>query len=942
MQDYKDTLHLPETEFAMKADLAKREPEWLKIWEVQKLFEQTQAARAGKPKFILHDGPPYANGTLHVGHAANKILKDIICKAARLRGMDAPFIPGWDCHGLPIELVIEKKYGRVGQKLNAAEFRAKCREYAAEQIHLQREDLKRLGVIADWDHPYFTMSFAYEADILRTLAKIYEKGHIKKGQKPVHWCLDCASSLAEAEVEYQEKESDSVYVRFAVAESPPPLRKRARVEGASILIWTTTPWTLPANMAVCAGADIIYVLVRVDNERFLVAKDLLESVFKNQAVEILETFTGTDLIGLTLKHCFEDREVPLILGNHVTTDAGTGFVHTAPAHGADDYQVWLAQGHASKDILNPVLSNGCFAESTPYFAGLHVSKANPKVIELLIEKGNLLRHEKIKHSFPHCWRHKTPLIFRATPQWFIEVQKTENRGQKTDSLVHLALEAAQKTQFIPPEGRNRFVSMLEGRPDWCISRQRTWGVPLPLFTHKETGEPHPNTNRLLLEVANRIEKNGLEAWFGASAEDFGVDPALYDKGTDTLDVWFESGSSNQCVLTKRPELQFPADLYLEGSDQHRAWFQASLLVAIAATGEKPYHQILTHGFLVDGQGRKMSKSLGNIVTIQESTSQYGADILRLWVAMSDYTGEISYSNTIMGPVTDLYRKVRNTLRYLLSALHEFDFLKQGLAVSDLIELDQFMIAKAFELQKEVDVLLSAKGDYAIRTAMSRIREFCEDDLSNVYFDVLKDRLYTENDWNRQSAQTALYHILNSLVRLISPILSFTADEVWQLMRQKGWASSPNETVFTAELLPSTLALLRKGEGGSLPPFKTWNKHWPRLKSLRAELNKTLDQLRKNGEIGSNLDVNVSFADKKMEAWFRELASSGELKYFFIVSDCKIGEESIQKSPHPKCARCWHHREDVSVRSNWVNDATQAICARCYGNLMGKGIKRKYF
>ena len=950
MQDYKDTLHLPETEFAMKADLAKREPDWLKTWEAQKPFLATEAARTGKPKFILHDGPPYANGTLHIGHAANKILKDIICKAARLRGMDAPFVPGWDCHGLPIELVIEKKYGRVGQKLNAAEFRAKCREYAAEQIHLQREDLKRLGVIANWDHPYFTMNFAYEADIIRTLAKIYEKGHIKKGQKPVHWCLDCSSSLAEAEVEYKDKESDSVYVRFAVAEgakSPPPMRRRARVEGASVLIWTTTPWTLPANMAVCAGADIIYVLVRVGDERFFVAKDLVESVFKDQPIEILESYTGKELAGLKLKHCFEDREVSIIVGAHVTTDAGTGFVHTAPAHGADDYQVWLGEGHASQDILNPVMSNGCFAADTPYFAGLHVSKVNPKVIELLSQKGALLRHEKIKHSFPHCWRHKTPLIFRATPQWFISM----------DALINPALRAAEQVQFVPPEGRNRFVSMLEGRPDWCISRQRTWGVPLPLFTHKETGEPHPDTFALLAKVANRIEKDGLEAWFGASAEDFGVDPAVYDKGTDTLDVWFESGSSNQCVLKKRPELQYPADLYLEGSDQHRAWFQASLLVAMAATGEAPYKQILTHGFLVDGQGRKMSKSLGNIVTIQEGTAQYGADILRLWVAMSDYTGEISYSNTIMGPVTDLYRKVRNTLRYLLSALHEFDMTKQGLPISELIELDQFMMAKAFEVQKEVDGLLSAKGDYAIRAAMSRIREFCEDDLSNVYFDVLKDRLYTENDWNRESAQTALYYILNILVRLISPILSFTADEVWQLMRQKGWASSADETVFTTEFLPSTLTLLREGGGESKkastkspsPPVgegwgggEPWHDHWPRLKSLRAELNKTLDQLRKNGEIGSNLDVNVSFADKKMEAWFRELAASGELKYFFIVSDCKIGEESIQKSPHPKCARCWHHREDVTVRVDLVDDASQAICDRCYDNLTGKGIRRRYF
>ena len=701
MKDYKEALHLPQTDFPMKADLAKREPDFLKAWQAQDLYHTVQAARAdASHTFILHDGPPYANGTLHVGHAANKILKDIIVKSKVLLGLRAPYVPGWDCHGLPIELVVEKKWGKPGQKLTAAEFRQKCREYAAEQIDLQREDFKRLGGLGEWEKPYITMDHVYEAEQIRTLAKIYQNGHVKKGYKPVHWCLDCASSLAEAEVEYQDKTSDSITVKFAS-------------EKGNVLIWTTTPWTLPANMAVSAGPEIIYVQVRLNDLLFMVAKDRIESVFAGESIEILASFTGRELAGLILQHPFENRTVPMILGDHVTTDAGTGFVHTAPAHGVDDFQVSKKYGI---EVYNPVGSNGCYIKGTPFFEGVHVSKANPFVIAKLQEMGALLKHEKINHSFPHCWRHKTPLIFRATPQWFVSMER----------LLPQAIAAVEAVQFTPPEGKNRFLSMLRDRPDWCISRQRTWGVPIPFFTHKQTGDLHPDTAQILQKVADAIEKNGLEAWF-APDQYFEVNLAEYDKATDTLDVWFDSGVSNQCVLAQRADLSYPADLYLEGSDQHRGWFQTSMLASIAANGRAPYRQILTHGFLVDGHGRKMSKSVGNVVTIQDAVKEYGADIIRLWVAMTDFTGEMAYSKGIIQQSADLYRKIRNTFRYLLGALDGFA-QTDVVPSQDLIEIDQFMLQKADAL--------SPLSDYNVRDFISMIHTFCEDDLSNVYFDVL--------------------------------------------------------------------------------------------------------------------------------------------------------------------------------------------------------------
>ncbi len=899
MKDYKDSLHLPETSFPMRADLAKREPDFLKAWQTQKVYQQVQAARQDAPSFILHDGPPYANGTLHVGHAANKILKDIVVKSKVLQGYRAPYVPGWDCHGLPIELVVEKKWGKPGQKLSVAEFRQKCREYAAEQIDLQREDFKRLGILGEWDQPYITMDHAYEAEQIRVLARIYEQGRIKKGYKPVHWCLDCASSLAEAEVEYQDKTSDSITVKFSSPEG-------------YVLIWTTTPWTLPANQAVSAGPAIIYVKVRFNGELYLLAEALLESVFAGETVEIVATLTGKELEGLRLQHPFENRQVPIILGEHVTTDAGTGFVHTAPAHGVDDFNVSKKYGI---DVLNPVGSNGCYTAGTPFFEGTHVTKANPLVIAKLQENGALFKHEKINHSFPHCWRHKTPLIFRATPQWFISME----------GLNQQAVAAVEAVGFTPSEGRNRFLSMLKDRPDWCISRQRTWGVPIPFFIHRESGALHPQTASLLEKVADQIAKNGLEAWFGAVPEDFGVKGSEYEKVVDTLDVWFDSGASNQCVLKTRPDLRFPADLYLEGSDQHRGWFQTSLLVSMAASQEAPYRHILTHGFLVDGEGRKMSKSIGNIVPIQEAANQYGADIIRLWVAMTDFTGEMAYSTGIMQQSADLYRKIRNTFRYLLGALADFS-LDQALPLAELIEIDQFMLAKAFALKP--------LENYAIRDFMAQLHEFCEEDLSNVYFDVLKDRLYTENDLNRRSAQTALWAILNVIVRLVSPVLSFTADEVWQLMREKKWASTMDATIFTTQLFPSMPLAIDQ---------EAWQKVWPQLKQVRAELNKILDEMRKNQGLGGNLQAEVVYPIALDNSLLQKISASGELKYFLISSSFQVGSEAkVRIATTPKCSRCWHHSETVHVRPDLIDDPSQQICERCDQNLRGKGIRRRYF
>ena len=767
---YKDTLNLPSTGFPMKANLANREPEMLKAWQEMDLYHRMREVGRGRDKYVLHDGPPYANGDIHLGHALNKILKDIIVKSRTLGGFDSPYVPGWDCHGLPIELAVEKKIGKAGQQVEPSKFRQACRDYALKQVDRQREDFIRLGVIGDWEHPYLTMDFAFEANIVRTLSKIISNGHLIKGHKPVHWCCDCGSALAEAEVEYQDKTSPAIDVRFPVADEEEALARMEHSPGGHagsgpmhVVIWTTTPWTLPANQAVALHPDLEYVLVQCDGqhgpERLLLAEALMKDAMARWDIEdyqVVATCVGNTLEGLKLQHPFYDREVPIILGKHVTTEAGTGAVHTAPGHGLEDYVVGQ-QYHLP--VENPVSGQGKFVDGTELFAGEHVFKANDHVIEVLKGKANLVHAEALRHSYPHCWRHKTPIIFRATSQWFI--------GMK--GLREPALKAIADTRWIPDWGRARIEGMVENRPDWCISRQRTWGVPIALFTHKDTGELHPNTEALMEEVAQRMEKGGIDAWFDLDpAELLGADAENYDKVTDTLDVWFDSGVTHACVLDKRDELKWPADIYLEGSDQHRGWFQSSLLTAVATRGQAPYKTVLTHGFTIDAEGLKMSKSKGNTISPQQIIKTLGADILRLWVAATDYRAEMSMSDEILNRVSDSYRRMRNTARYLLGNLHGFD-PSNALAPAEMVWLDRWAIDKAARLQNEI---LAAYDSFQFHQIYQKLHQFCVVDMGSFYLDILKDRLYTMpiESIGRRSAQTAMFHILEALVRWLAPIL----------------------------------------------------------------------------------------------------------------------------------------------------------------------------
>ncbi|HET8880798.1 MAG TPA: isoleucine--tRNA ligase, partial [Solimonas sp.] len=783
--DYKQTINLPETAFPMQANLARREPETLARWLAEDLYGQIQRATAGRPKFWFVDGPPYANGDIHIGHAVNKVLKDMIVKAARLDGYDAGFVPGWDCHGLPIELQVEKKHGKVGPKdegkLDAKTFREKCREYAAEQVDRQREDFKRLGVLADWDRPYLTMRPAYEAEQLRVLARIIDNGHVVRGFKPVHWCLDCGSSLAEAEVEYQDKQSSAIDVKFAAADAA-DLAARFAVNdaaGAAFVVWTTTPWTLPANQAIAANAGLDYALVNFANAgRVVIAAELVDATAKRWGDEakVLATVNGAALEGAQARHPFAERVVPLILGEHVTLDAGTGLVHTAPAHGVEDYAVGKRY---ELPVDNPVASNGVFVAGAPLVAGQHVRKADAPIIDALKASGALVHLATITHSYPHCWRHKTPLIFRATPQWFVAMDK--------QGLRDAALKAIAATDWIPDWGENRIREMVAGRPDWCISRQRYWGVPLAVFTDREKQELHPDSASLMRRIADKVETDGLEAWFGSTPADWGVDAARYEKGTDTLDVWFDSGVAHQCVFKSMiPDaldesgLAPQADIYLEGSDQHRGWFQSSLLTSVAMRGRSPYKQVLTHGFTVDEQGRKMSKSLGNVVAPQQVTKTLGADVLRLWVAASDYSGEIAISDKLLARMADAYRRIRNTARYLLGSFNNFDPATDLVAPEQLVAVDAWAIAQAAALQAE---LKDAYGRREFHLVYHKLHNYCVNDLDGLYLDILKDRLYTlpKKSPARRSAQTALLHIAEAMVRWIAPILSYTADEIWRML-----------------------------------------------------------------------------------------------------------------------------------------------------------------
>jgi isoleucyl-tRNA synthetase len=919
----------------MKADLANREPGMLAAWERDGLYGKIRAVAKGRPSFVLTDGPPYANGAIHLGHAVNKILKDIIVKSRTLDGYDAPYVPGWDCHGLPIEMQVEKSHGRVGQKIDAKAFRAACREYAHKQVDAQRADFKRLGVLGDWDHPYLTMAPRFEADQLRAFALIIKNGHLYKGYKPVHWCLNCRSALAEAEVEYEDKTSPSIYVRFPVVDSA-DLAQRFGIEAqalpASLAIWTTTPWTLPANRAVAVHPQIDYALIEFElgagPELLVLASELIESVMKALGVarwSLIATVKGAALEHLSLRHPFYDRRVPVILGDHVTLDAGTGAVHTAPGHGLDDYVVGRRYG---LEIENPVGGDGRFLPSTPLFAGELVFDANAHVIKVLHENGCLLKDEPYHHSYPHCWRHKTPVIFRATPQWFISMEQA--------GLRKGALEAISHVDWMPGWGEQRISSMIAGRPDWCVSRQRTWGVPIPLFVDKVSGELHPKTSELIEDVAQRVERGGIDAWFDLDAAALlGADASRYDKATDVMDVWFDSGVVHHCLAQSRPEITVPSDLYLEGSDQHRGWFHSSLLTSVAMHGRAPYRGVLTHGFTVDEKGRKMSKSIGNTLVPQKLTGTLGADVVRLWVAATDYANEMSVSDEILRRMADSYRRMRNTLRFLLGNLHGFDPAQHALPFDGLVAIDQWATAKAFVLQNDV---VTAYRNYEFHDIYQKIHNFCVVELGGFYLDIIKDRLYTTGAASapRRSAQTAMYHVAHAMVRWLAPILSFTAEEVWGFLPGTG-----AESVFltTWHQFPAGVERVSGID-------------WPALIALKADVARVLETLRSAGAIGAPLQAEVTiYAPAAQAARFAALRD--ELRFLLITSQARVVETDtppastvpssepgvwieVQPSTQPKCVRCWHLRSDVGS-----DPRHPELCARCVVNVEGPGEERQF-
>ena len=941
-RDYKSSIHLPQTEFAMRGDLPKREPIALARWQSQGLYAAVRANSAGRPRYVLHDGPPYANGAIHIGHAVNKVLKDIVVKSRLLAGFDAPYVPGWDCHGLPIEVAVEKKFGKVGDKLDAAAFRAKCREYATEQIAGQSRDFQRLGVLGDWDKPYRTMDFAFEADMLRALARVIERGHLARGVKPVHWCFDCGSALAEAEIEYADKVSPAVDVAYDAVDGKAVVGAFAVDPGNAIVsvpIWTTTPWTLPASLAVTLGAELDYVLVRGPERHgkvvvLVLAQDLAESALQRYGVsafEVLGRAKGAALEGMQLNHPFYQRIVPVILGDHVTTDAGTGAVHTAPGHGQEDFVVGQKYG---LDVLNPIDGRGVFLPSTELFAGQYIWKANDTIAALLAERGMLLALEKLNHSYPHCWRHKSPVAFRATPQWFISM---EQAGLRRDALA-----AIKTVRWVPEWGQARITGMIAGRPDWCISRQRTWGVPIALFIHRETGEPHPRSVELMRQVADRVAREGVDCWYTLDAGEWlGDEAAQYEKVNDILDVWFDSGVTHEAVLAAHPEqgLSKPADLYLEGSDQHRGWFHSSLLTGVAMDGVAPYRQVLTHGFVVDANGRKMSKSMGNVVEPQKVIDQMGADVLRLWIAGADYRDEMSVSDDILKRAGDAYRRIRNTARFLLGNLHGFDPARDLLAHADMLLLDQWALHRAHELQGQIS---AAYERYDFAEVVQRLNNFCTVDMGSIYLDVTKDRLYTmqQHALGRRSAQSAMYHIAQAFVRWIAPILTFTADEVWAHLPGEragnvlfatwydGLAPMPADAALSAEDMRAVL-------------------------DLREAVSAVLEPMRGNGVIGAALQAEVdAYLPEPLLQRLQPVAS--ELRFLFITSrldlhalsaradDAVKGEGSdafirAVASNHSKCIRCWHYRADVGA-----DPEHPEICARCVDNVEGAGESRRWF
>ncbi len=935
--DYKKTLNLPNTAFPMKGNLAQREPERLKKWTQAELYQKIRQEFLGRPKFILHDGPPYANGEIHIGHAVNKVLKDFIIKSKTLSGFDAPYVPGWDCHGLPIELMVEKKIGKAGVKVSPAVFRKACREYAAKQVEIQKEAFIRLGILGDWQNPYLTMDFAFEADIVRSLGKITQKGHMAAGAKPVHWCTDCGSALAEAEVEYEDKHSPAIDVRFKVVDEAAFMNLCHHApahEGQgdlSVVIWTTTPWTLPANQGVALNPDLEYVIVQCATERLVVAEALLKDSLLRFGIEeyhVIGYCKGSAWEFQLLEHPFYDRKVPIVLGDHVTTEAGTGAVHTAPGHGQDDYIVGMKYGLA---IDNPVGADGVFLSTTELFAGEHVFNANAHVLEVLESKGKLLHHHALLHSYPHCWRHKTPIIFRATPQWFIAMNKNHLRD--------LALSEVKRVAWIPDWGQARIESMIDGRPDWCVSRQRTWGVPITFFIHKETRELHPRTAELIEQIAKRIEEKGIEAWFELEKEELlGAEAADYEKSTDTLDVWFDSGVTHACVLDKREQLSSPADLYLEGSDQHRGWFQSSLLASVAMNDVAPYKAVLTHGFTVDKNGEKMSKSKGNVIPPQSVMKNLGADVLRLWIASTDYRSEMRVSDEILERTSDGYRRLRNTARFLLSNLDDFNPAQDSVAHQDLLALDRWVLDKAYALQEEVK---AAYETYQFQHIYQKVHHFCVIDLGGFYLDIIKDRQYTAkaDGLARRSAQTAMYHVLEALTRWLAPIISYTADEIWQYL--------PGERSDSVFLETWYQGLVKLDEKSTMT-----QEFWQQVMLVRNAVSKELEKSRGKGEIGSSLNAELElYCNPEYLEILNQLAC--ELHFIFITSNASVmaeqhsPEDAIQTelegiklkvivSEHHKCVRCWHQRYDVGEHAEHPE-----LCGRCVENVAGNGEHRHY-
>ena len=926
-KNYKDTLNLPQTSFPMKANLAQREPEMLKSWEAEGVYAAIRAKSAGKPKYVLHDGPPYANGHIHIGHALNKVLKDLIVKYQTMRGHDALYVPGWDCHGLPIEHACLKEMGKRKEEVDRVEFRQQARKYAERFVGIQREGFKRLGIFAEWEKPYLTMNYEYQASIAASFIKLYEDGFIEQRLKPVPWCYDCDTALAEAELEYEDKISKSVYVKFPANHA----------KDASYLVWTTTPWTLPANVGLALHPDLEYVTVETDKGKLIFARDLMQTLQEKldlKEVKEIESKKGKDFIGLEARHPFLDRVSKIISADYVSATDGTGIVHIAPGHGEDDYKY----GHLENGlpIVSPVDSRGKFTAEFPLCQGDHVFKANPKIAALLTEKGLLLKEEDYSHSYPHCWRCKKPIIFRATTQWFMKIDHKDLRKRMQGAIE-------KDIQFIPDWGRKRIGAMVETRPEWCLSRQRYWGVPIPVIRCKHCTGVHfvKESKAKILEF---FEKEGADAWFAHPAEAFlpaGVKcpkchKSEFEKETDIIDVWFDSGVSHQAVLHRHPGLRFPADLYLEGSDQHRGWFQSSLTTSMALENKSPFKSVRPHGFVMDGQGKKMSKSAGNVVTPQDVMKDFGADVLRLWVTSCDYQFDVRLSNEILKQLVDTYRKIRNTFRYFLSNLYDFDPAKHTVPYEKLHPLDRWAMAKTDRLVASVTDLYER---FEFHEIYREVYDFCVADLSSYYLDALKDTLYTAapDSWLRRSAQTAFFYILSRLVKIVAPILPFTADEVW-----KSYELEENVTTVHASAWPVSLGI----------PTGNEFRDWEHLREVRHLITPFLEKKREAKEIGAGLEAKVIFTAEDSESAEILHRYEKELARVFVVSQVALETKTVEgmeaaeglsavlqkkfglkvlvtKAEGGKCVRCWNYSSSLGRDPEHVS-----LCPKCVEAVRG--------